>query len=87
MPSTLNQRQALLVLNGLPHVGPVMLRRLMDAFEGDAVAVLSGQKAKLLEVKGVGQKAAGLRVSEEDELKGLDMAEHGELAFNSDLNP
>ena len=29
----------------------------------------------------------GLRVSEEDELKGLDMAEHGELAFNSDLNP
>ncbi len=58
MPSTLNQRQALLVLNGLPHVGPVMLRRLMDAFEGDAVAVLSGQKAKLLEVKGVGQKAA-----------------------------
>ena len=58
MPSTLNQRQALLVLNGLPHVGPVMLRRLMDAFEGDAVAVLSGQKTKLLEVKGVGQKAA-----------------------------
>ena len=58
MPSTLNQRQALLVLNGLPHVGPVMLRRLMDAFEGDAVAVLAGQKAKLLEVKGIGQKAA-----------------------------
>ena len=29
----------------------------------------------------------GLRVSKEDELKGLDMAEHGELAFNSDLNP
>ena len=29
----------------------------------------------------------GLRVSEEDEMKGLDMAEHGELAFNSDLNP
>jgi DNA processing protein len=58
MPSNLNQRQALLVLNGLPHVGPVMLRRLLDVFEGDAVAVLSGQKAKLLEVKGIGQKAA-----------------------------
>ena len=29
----------------------------------------------------------GLRVSKEDELKGLDMAEHGELAFNSDLKP
>lgn len=33
------------------------------------------------------KKTIGLRVSEEDELKGLDMAEHGELAFNSDLNP
>lgn len=58
MPSTLNQRQALLVLNGLPHVGPILLRRLMDAFEGDAVAVLSGQQSKLMPVKGIGQKAA-----------------------------
>ena len=33
------------------------------------------------------KKTIGLRVSKEDELKGLDMAEHGELAFNSDLNP
>ena len=58
MPSSLNQRQALLVLNGLPHVGPIMLRHLMDAFEGDAVAVLAGQRAKLLNVQGIGPKAA-----------------------------
>ena len=58
MPSSLNQRQALLVLNGLPHVGPIMLRHLMDAFGGDAVAVLAGKHAKLLGVKGVGPKAA-----------------------------
>ena len=58
MPSSLNQRQALLVLNGLPHVGPIMLRHLMDAFGGDAVAVLAGKHAKLLGVQGVGPKAA-----------------------------
>ncbi len=58
MPSSLNQRQALLVLNGLPHVGPIMLRHLLDAVEGDAVAVLAGQRAKLLNVQGIGPKAA-----------------------------
>ena len=56
MVSNLTQRQALLVLNGLQGVGPVMLRRLMDAFEGDAVAVLSGRRAQLLGVQGVGEK-------------------------------
>ena len=30
MASTLNHRKALLVLNGLKHVGPIMLRRLLD---------------------------------------------------------
>ena len=57
MASTLNHRQALLVLNGLPHVGPVMLRRLFDAFESDPVAILNGSSAQLLKVKGVGNKA------------------------------
>lgn len=56
MPHDLTQRQALLVLNGLPHIGPVMLRRLMDAYGEDPVAVLSSGRAKLLSVKGVGQK-------------------------------
>lgn len=57
---SLNQRQALLVLNGLPSVGPVMLRRLLDAFDQDPVAVLSGDRQKLLKVKGVGEKAASV---------------------------
>jgi len=58
MPSQLSQRQALLALNALPHVGPVTLRRLMDAFNRDAVAVLSAPRAQLLEVGGIGKKAA-----------------------------
>ena len=58
MPVQLSQRQAFLVLNALPHVGPVALRRLMDAFNRDAVAVLSAPRAQLLEVGGIGKKAA-----------------------------
>jgi len=58
MPAQLSQRQALLALNALPHVGPVTLRRLMDAFNRDAVAVLSAPRAQLLEVGGIGKKAA-----------------------------
>ncbi|MEN8735106.1 MAG: DNA-processing protein DprA, partial [Lentimonas sp.] len=56
MSLELSQRKALLVLNGLPHVGPVMLRRLMDAFDDDAISVLSGQRDRLMLVKGVGDK-------------------------------
>ena len=33
------------------------------------------------------KKTIGLRVSEEDEKAGLDMAEHGEVALNSELLP
>ena len=58
MPLSLNQQQALLVLNGLPHIGPVSLRRLMEAFEGDATAVLSASSSKWMSVPGIGKKAA-----------------------------
>jgi len=60
MAATLNHRQALLVLNGLQYVGPIMLRHLLDAFDHDPVAVLSGGRQKLLQVKGVGEKAANV---------------------------
>ncbi|HAV14219.1 MAG TPA: DNA-protecting protein DprA, partial [Opitutae bacterium] len=56
MSHGVTQRQAMLILNGLPHVGPVMLTRLMDAFNNDAVAVLSGDRTRLLSVKGVGDR-------------------------------
>ncbi|MFT5836553.1 MAG: DNA processing protein [Candidatus Azotimanducaceae bacterium] len=60
MSAALNHRQALLVLNGLPLVGPVMLSRLMEAFDRDPIAVLSGDRQKLLRVKGVGDKAVSV---------------------------
>lgn len=55
----LSQRQALLVLNALPHIGPVVLRRLMDAFGGDAPAILAAGEDRLRTVPGVGEKVAG----------------------------
>lgn len=60
MSNVLNRRQALFVLNGLPSVGPVMLRHLLEAFGGDPVAVLAGGRQSLLAVKGVGDKAASI---------------------------
>lgn len=60
MPKSLNHRQALLILNGLPVVGPVMLRHLLDAFDEDPVKVLSADRQKLLQVQGVGDKAASV---------------------------
>lgn len=63
MSLALNHRQALLVLNGLPAVGPVMLRRLLDAFENDPVAVLAGDRQKLLKVQGVGEKASSVLIN------------------------
>jgi DNA processing protein len=54
----LSKSDALLILNGLPHVGPVLLRRLLEAFEGDAVGVLSATSPQLMEVRGVGAETA-----------------------------
>lgn len=58
MSNPLSANDAYLILNGLPHVGPVLLRRLLDAFSGDPVALLSGDRRQLLQTKGVGEKAA-----------------------------
>lgn len=60
MGAKASEQDALLVLNGLPHVGPVLLRRLLDAFSGSASAVLSADRAALLRVEGIGPKAASV---------------------------
>lgn len=54
----LSNSDALLVLNGLPHVGPVLLRRLLDAFGDDPCKVLSGGIEQLTRVRGVGTETA-----------------------------
>ncbi len=54
-----SERQALLILNALPELGPVTLRRLMDAFDHQAVRILAASPAELKKVRGVGDAVAG----------------------------
>lgn len=55
---TLNCDQAMLILNALPHVGPILLRRLMESFGGDPLAILAASESRLHQVEGVGDKVA-----------------------------
>lgn len=54
MSSELTERQALLVLNALPNIGPITLNRVLDALGGDPRAVLTAERRVLETVKGVG---------------------------------
>lgn len=49
----MDQRRALFILNGLPSIGSVTLKHLLDHFENDAVAILNATRKELLGVKGV----------------------------------
>lgn len=50
-------REACVALNMIDHIGPVRARLLLEAF-GDAPAILSASKARLLQVRGIGEEAA-----------------------------
>src|SRR3954471_9535722 len=54
MSSELNERQAFLVLNALPNIGPITLNRLLDELGGDPRTVFSVGRRRLETVKGVG---------------------------------
>ncbi|HUR60172.1 MAG TPA: DNA-processing protein DprA [Opitutaceae bacterium] len=54
MTSELTERQAFLVLNALPNIGPVTLNRLLAELGGDPRTVLVSDRRRLEGVKGVG---------------------------------
>lgn len=54
MSPELTERQALLVLNALPNIGPITLNRLLADLGGDPRTVLAAPKRQLESVKGVG---------------------------------
>jgi DNA processing protein len=58
MSETITRRQAFMVLNGLPGMGPITLNRLLELFDGDPVAVLDAPPSRLQEAKRVGGKVA-----------------------------
>lgn len=47
-----------MILNGIPGLGPVTQRRLLDAFEGDPVAVLSASAEALCRVSRIGKETS-----------------------------
>ena len=51
---TFTERQAFIVLNALPNIGPVTLNRLLDELGGDPRAIFSAGPRRLEAVKGVG---------------------------------
>jgi DNA processing protein len=54
MSSELSERQAFLVLNALPNIGPITLNRLLAELGDDPRAILNASKRQLESVKGVG---------------------------------
>ena len=54
MSSELTERQAFLVLNALPNIGPITLNRLLGELGDDPRQVLAADKRRLESVRGVG---------------------------------
>jgi len=71
MPVELTERQALLVLNALPNIGPITTNRLLAELGGDPRAIFSAGARRLEAVKGVGPviRDALLRWSEQFDLE------------------
>lgn len=59
MTGELTERQAFLVLNALPNIGPVTLNRLLEELGGDPRTVFTVGKPRLEAVKGVGPAISG----------------------------
>jgi len=54
MPAELTERQAFLVLNALPNIGPITTNRLCEELGGDPRAIFTAGLKRLEAVKGVG---------------------------------
>ena len=58
MSDTLSERQAFMVLNDLPNIGPITLNRLLAEFGGDPCAILASNRRRLESVRGVGPETS-----------------------------
>jgi len=51
-------KRALMIINALPDVGPITLRRLLEAFDGDPMRALAASAGELRKIKGLGDTKA-----------------------------
>lgn len=63
MSDTLSERQAFMILNDLPNIGPVTLHRLLEEFGGDPRDILAAPKRRLEAVRGVGPETSDALVN------------------------
>jgi len=63
MADTLTERQAFMILNDLPNIGPVTLHRLLEEFGGDPRDILTSDKRRLESVRGVGPETSDALVN------------------------
>lgn len=61
--SSLNERQAFMILNDLPNIGPITLHRLLEAFGDDPRDILAADKRRLEAVRGVGPETSAALVN------------------------
>ena len=54
----INERQAFMVLNDLPNIGPITLNRLLEEFGGDPCDILTADRRRLESVRGVGPETS-----------------------------
>ena len=50
----MNNNNAYLLLNGLPKVGPISTRELLNSFDGNAADIFRANKTDLMLIKGIG---------------------------------
>ena len=62
----LSEDDAFLLLNGVKGLGPITIRRLLERFQDDPVAVLRASKSELMQVRGVGEGSADSIRNEEN---------------------
>src|SRR5688572_17553258 len=58
-PTDLTERQAFMILNDLPNIGPISLNRLLAAFDGDPLKILGASRRQLESVRGIGPESSG----------------------------
>lgn len=56
--SELTERQAFMIMNDLPNIGPITLNRLLGEFGGDPRKILVADKRRLESVRGVGPETS-----------------------------
>lgn len=63
MTDSLTQRQAFMILNDLPNIGPITLNRLLQEIDSDPRAILRADRRRLETVRGVGPETSDALVN------------------------